>query len=145
MEELKAARGETEKTRQDMGAEDVKVGEVEGMRAGEGEGGGGDDGKEKRSRAMEKRKRELEERRRKVDEKRRKIGKGPAEMSAAEQSSASTPAIIPPILSTSNASVDPFTALEASARQLPSLPKERTNADDFLAALEREMLAGKQS
>jgi hypothetical protein len=60
MEELKAAREETEKTRQELGAEDIKPGE-EGMTA---------DGV--KSRAMEKRKRELEERRKLIEAKRKK-------------------------------------------------------------------------
>ena len=55
MEELKMAREETEKTRQETGAVDVRPGEVEGMK--DVSGNGGTVGV--KSRAMEKRKREL--------------------------------------------------------------------------------------
>lgn len=71
MEELKASREETTRIRQKLGAEDVKLGEVEGMRHGEGQGGTG--GGTVIGRGAEKRKRELEERRRLLDAKRKKI------------------------------------------------------------------------
>ncbi len=54
MEELRQARHETEMTRQELGAVDLKAGEVEGMQEAPNA---------LRSRAIEKRKRELEERR----------------------------------------------------------------------------------
>ncbi|KAF8896288.1 hypothetical protein BD779DRAFT_1433316 [Infundibulicybe gibba] len=67
MEELKSARHETEKTREEKGAVDIRPGEIEGMQ-------GGDTVSAARSRAMEKRKRDLEERRKLLDAKRRKMG-----------------------------------------------------------------------
>jgi DNA-binding transcriptional MerR regulator len=72
MEELKAARVETEEVRQETGALNVKPGEVEGMR----------DQSTLRSRAMEKRKREIEERRRILDAKRRKVNQREASSTA---------------------------------------------------------------
>jgi len=67
MEELKNAREETGKTRAELGAVDLRPGEVEGMNGGTG-----------KSAALEKRKRDLEERRRLVDAKRRKkVGSPP--------------------------------------------------------------------
>jgi hypothetical protein len=63
MAELKAARTETETIRQELGAVDLKPGEVEGMQADTG----------MKSRAMEKRKRDIEERRQLIEAKRRKL------------------------------------------------------------------------
>lgn len=69
MEELKKAREETEQTRQEVGAHDVRPGEMEGMVLSSGDG---NEHVPQKSRALEKRKRELEERRRLLEAKRRK-------------------------------------------------------------------------
>jgi len=134
MAELKAAREETEQTRQDLGAEDVRAGEVEGMRAGEG-------GRKVVSKAMEKRRRDLEERKRKIEEAKAKKKGGlgqPAEELASAKASP---------LPTVSASLDPFATLEARSQHPPrsQTSKQSTNADDFLANLEKEMLASSRS
>jgi hypothetical protein len=69
MEELKASREETTRIRQDIGAEDVRPGEVEGMREGDGSGTPAVG----KSRAMEKRKREIDERMQILEVKRRRL------------------------------------------------------------------------
>ncbi|KAJ7637716.1 hypothetical protein DFH06DRAFT_1002281 [Mycena polygramma] len=69
MDELKSARDETERTRKEAGAVDIRPGEVEGMQDSDSAATG-------KSRAMEKRKRELEERRKLLDAKRRKLTTG---------------------------------------------------------------------
>ena len=74
MQELNALREETAKTRQELGAEDIRPGDIEGMRDGEALGTTG----ATKSRAMEKRKRELEERRNMIEAKRKKIHDGAA-------------------------------------------------------------------
>ncbi|KAG2133647.1 uncharacterized protein EDB93DRAFT_859841 [Suillus bovinus] len=140
MEELRSARVETEKTRQDAGAVDLKPGEVEGMRDNIATAGAS------RSRAMEKRKRDIEERRKILDAKRRKV-KGdetPAEPDTPE-------AVTLEAQNTSGLSA----ALERQTNDTPyrhkgkgkqkgtndSIPK--TEADDFLAQLERDILGGR--
>ncbi|KAI0072538.1 hypothetical protein K474DRAFT_1678587 [Panus rudis PR-1116 ss-1] len=155
MEELRKAREETEKMRGELGAVNVKPGEVEGMgvNVGEEEKGGAFKG----SRAMEKRKREIEERRKMLEAKRRK--KNPEV--ATEKTTATTrdvassePSIGPPTpppssIPVSQAPADPFAALEAQAMTSKGKGKAKqpTNtsmpedvADAFLAALERDML-----
>nr|GAT60803.1 predicted protein [Mycena chlorophos] len=97
MEELKAAREETQKSRVESGAVDALPGQAEGMRDADSVSGS-------RSRAMEKRKREIEERRRLLDAKRRKVGDGGP--SSAPQPSASETAL-----------ADPFAALEGSSKK----------------------------
>jgi len=160
MEELKMAREETEWTRKDVGAVDLKPGEVEGMQEEEGIWSGAKAGK---SRAMEKRKRELEDRRRMVDAKRRKVKPVGAEEES--QSTASVPIFnaghqdfkapapmfetVPP---STAVSLDPFAALETQAISVDKKGKGKTKervandpqlaADDFLAQLEKEMLGG---
>ncbi|KAH9481434.1 Coiled-coil domain-containing protein 174 [Psilocybe cubensis] len=89
MEELKASREETTRIRQELGAEDVKFGEIEGMRHGEGQGGTA--GGPVVSRGAEKRKRELEERRKLLEAKRKKAKV--SDSSAATPSSSATPEI----------------------------------------------------
>jgi len=155
MDELKSAREETERTRKDVGAIDLRPGEVEGMgedKDGEGEGRGGPAvGK---SRALEKRKRELEERRRMIDAKRRKVkGHGVGEE---DQFATSTP-IFEAGEEKFEAAVQNFEAgpawtsapaLEALAHSVIKKGKGKQKvasdpqhaADDFLAQLEREML-----
>jgi hypothetical protein len=71
MEELKVSREETTRIRQEFGAEDVRPGEVEGMR--EGESSGTSAAGASKSRAMEKRKREIDERMQILEAKRRKL------------------------------------------------------------------------
>jgi hypothetical protein len=127
MEDLKSARQETEKTRQETGAMDVKAGEIEGMQEGASTGG--------KSRAAEKRKRELEERRRLVDAKRKKAKTG---------GDASLPSdAVEPRADVAHAVPDPFAALELqSSSKTPIIDND---ADAFLASLEREMLIEKRT
>jgi len=131
MEELRLAREETEKSRQDVGAVNVKPGDVEGMQA---EGS--------RSRALEKRKRELEERRKLLDAKRRKT-KGNDD--SKDQSN---------LLSTAEPgytiSIQPFHSVPdngviASDAQPPAVATMKDLADDFLARLEKDILDRKGS
>ncbi|THH31450.1 hypothetical protein EUX98_g2744 [Antrodiella citrinella] len=132
MEELKKAREETEKTRQGMDAVDLAPGEVEGMGVEVVATGS------KRSRAMEKRKRELEDRRKLLDAKRRK--KDPT---LEELKPPSLPALSPSTTPRTMPTPDPLASLEARAISGKVLTKsEPTPADDFLAALERDILKG---
>lgn len=119
MEELRQARNETEMTRQELGAVDLKAGEVEGMQEAPGV---------LRNRAIEKRKRELEERRKLVEAKRRKLLNGnnsPA--AAATQPPASAP------------SSEPIVAVPIKATAAPNPNAASSAADNFLAALERDL------
>ena len=135
MEELRAAREETKKTREDIGAMDVRPGEVEGMREANGPS---------TSRALEKRKREIEERRALLEAKRRKT-KGVPEEDAVKSLSLATP----PVTFVATAS-DPFATLEkkavASTSPTPETLETRpttggyTDADAFLAQLEQDIL-----
>lgn len=154
MEELKAARGETERTRQELGAVDVKPGEVEGMVLGTGTGAGEVEGAKNevagaKSRAMEKRKRELEERRKLVDAKRRKVTKGSSN-SQSSDAPASAPTLVQVDGSARAMPSDPFAALEGQAvsrrgkanqaePDRVSASSTITAADDFLASLEKDM------
>jgi hypothetical protein len=142
MEEFAAARKTTEQTRKERGAVDLRPGEVEGMLGEEEEGG--EIGK---SRAMEKRKRDIEERRKALDSKRRKV-KG----LAASEDAAGTPT--PPARSDARQSSSPFpavqgpfAALEAQASASRTTSKVQTGmsqADEFLAQLERDMAKGRR-
>lgn len=140
MEELKASRVETEQTRKETGAVEVRPGEIEGMRV--------DDDKEEdgadvllKSRAIEKRKREIEERRKLVEAKRRKMGTNVPSLVDATR----------PETAPSDEGSDPFAKLEqGSATNAPRkivLSKkddaEQSEADKFLADLERDMLGSK--
>lgn len=127
MEELKKARGDTEKARDETGAEDPATKDSAP------------------SRAMGKRKREIEERRKAIDAKRRKLAPSasssatPTALSAAASSSTPTPG--PSTMDKADAlaaalPADPFAMLENQSKQ----PKPITEADDFLANLEKEML-----
>ncbi|TFK40309.1 hypothetical protein BDQ12DRAFT_602657 [Crucibulum laeve] len=146
MEELKAARGETERTRHETGAVDLRPGEMEGMQPGEAAGSSS------KSRAMEKRKREVEERRKMLEAKRRKTtksneGTSVATSSAAVERSASPrPALQLP----SSPSDNPFVALEAQSMSPPKTDKGKAKAiasvnpaDAFLAQLENDFLNSK--
>ncbi|KDR76324.1 hypothetical protein GALMADRAFT_140036 [Galerina marginata CBS 339.88] len=155
MEELKASREETARTRTELGAEDVKFGEVEGMRAGEGTGASGPG--TLKSRAMEKRKREIEERRQLLEAKRRKLKQsnefatpdlhakaGPSSTSSqlSEKPNPYTAKIAVPVdpLSKSNNanfnpvtaenSSDPFAALEANATTSTETQRKSNVAPD---------------
>ena len=113
MEGLKNAREETGKTRAELGAVDLRPGEVEGMNVGSG-----------KSAALEKRKRDLEERRKLVDAKRRKkIGSPPAgearEIETATQ------------------------AADRPSQAEPAKAAACDPADDFLAKLERDLMTGR--
>ena len=158
MEELKKAREETEKTRQEVGAADLRPGEVEGLVA-EGSATGVSSQK---SRALEKRKREIEERRKLLEAKRRR--KNP--ISATLEPSDETPVFSmppdlpgdtpehPPEYRSTNASAgspDPFAALEAQTMVVQTKGKVKNTAqpqsaaDDFLASLERDIMAGRKT
>jgi hypothetical protein len=137
MEELKSTRLETEKTRQEMGAVDIKPGEVEGMRD-EGAPAG------VKSRAAEKRKRDIEERRRIVDAKRKKQKGG--EGGPSTSGKIRNPE---PIDSGAPVASDPFAALEKSNNKIRGDVSKKTSAardaDMFLAQLEQEILGGKRT
>ena len=130
MEELKTAREETGKTRAELGAVDLRPGEVEAMLA-DGAGGSGGGGMSK-SAALEKRKRDLEERRKLVDAKRRKkIGDPPV---------VEPPSNPPPSMTGSQAMVHAVEqpSKPESVKAVPPNP-----ADDFLAQLERDIMSDK--
>ena len=137
MEELKTVREETKKTREDLGAMDVRPGEVEGMR---------EESAQPASRALEKRKREIEERRALLEAKRKKtkvIPEGDKDGVTGQSSSSVTPPV-------TFVASDPFVALEKKAvvptSHIPETPETRTtknghsDADAFLAQLEQEIL-----
>lgn len=140
MEELRKARDETGATRAEMGAVDLLPGEREGAgMSGLGEAA------IKKSRAMEKRKRELEERRKMLDAKRRK--KNPAETSDETEEPVSSAVPLP--LNPRQAAAptdDPFVILETQLTSAKGKGKTKTGptaaADDFLAALERDIMSG---
>ncbi|KAG1870594.1 hypothetical protein DFJ58DRAFT_837343 [Suillus subalutaceus] len=144
MEELRSARMETEKTRQDTGAVDLKPGEVEGMRD-DSTGAG-----VSRSRAMEKRKRDIEERRKILDAKRRKV-KGDETPAGRGFEPDTSQTVTLEVQDTS----EPFAALERQVTDASDRPNRKgkqkgtndsepkTEADDFLAQLEREILGGR--
>lgn len=167
MEELKQSREETAKTRQELGAEDVRPGEVEGMKDESGRTG--------KSKAMEKRKRELEERRQMLEAKRRKIKPPSGDVTATSVPSTSIqeaeshtltgsttakPTATDPfgtleaqsktMPSPLQTTIDPFAVLEGAA-QSPEKSKGRvemanpaaTETDSFLAELEQEFLGSK--
>ncbi|KAF9236729.1 hypothetical protein BU15DRAFT_49660 [Melanogaster broomeanus] len=132
MEELRVSREETKKTREDLGALDVRPGDVEGMREEEGRSSG--------SRALEKRKREIENRRALLEAKRRKVK---AEGDTATPSSLSSNAPTASLVSS-----DPFAMIEQASASTSHTPKtsdmhptkaEHVDADSFLAQLEQEM------
>ena len=128
MEELKNVREETGKTRAELGAVDLRPGEVEGMQAGSGNGGGGTS----RNAALEKRKRDLEERRKLVDAKRRKKIEGPPVGEPLSNSSQ-----LP-----MKESRDTVQSVEQSSKLQSAKPVESNPADDFLAQLERDIMSG---
>ena len=121
MEELQQTRIETEKTRQELGAVDLKAGEVEGMQ---------DAPNALRSRAIEKRKRELEERRKLVEAKRRKLQTGNQPPAAATQ---------PPAPSS-----EPLTVATPNKPAAPNPGATSSAADNFLAALELDLAMNKR-
>ncbi|OAX41188.1 hypothetical protein K503DRAFT_686013 [Rhizopogon vinicolor AM-OR11-026] len=146
MEELRSARMETEKTRQEVGAVDLKPGEVEGLREDSTTAGAS------RSRAMEKRKREVEERRKLVDAKRRKVkGQEAPTSRTSEPNTAEAATFKAQELDAS----DPFAKLErhttVSSDQSKTKGKQKgdndsirnTEADAFLAQLEQEIFRGR--
>ncbi|KAF7327621.1 hypothetical protein MKEN_00341400 [Mycena kentingensis (nom. inval.)] len=120
MEELRAAREETLKTRAEAGAVDVVPGSVEGMQ---------DAGPSVHSRAMDKRKREIEERRKLLAAKRRKV--------ANDEAPSVSPALPPPPPPV-HAS-DPFAALEMGSNKGKGKAPS-TEADNFLGELEQDLL-----
>ncbi|CDO72466.1 hypothetical protein BN946_scf184980.g7 [Trametes cinnabarina] len=138
MEELRKAREETERTRAETRAEDLRPGEIEGLNVGAEDTAG-----PFKSRAMEKRKREIEERRKLLEAKRRKIAspKEPKE-DTTPRLTGSEPAKTPP------ASSDSFAILEAQSKEPKSQAKAvdptLDPADAFLAQLEHDIIAGKR-
>ena len=142
MEELKISREETTKMRQELGAEDIEPGKVEGMRDGEAPG----TAVTVKSRAMEKRKRELEERRKIIEAKRKK----PKLNDAAPRVNADDSSELPsssthPDATELTVSSDPFAALELQTLSSSVKGKKRdalvvSEADTFLADLEQEFL-----
>lgn len=166
MEELKQSREETAKTRQELGAEDVKPGEVEGMRD--------ESGKTGRSKAMEKRKRELEERRQMLEAKRRKTKSAGGDAAsdahppanthggATEHTGSTTTQLAAPdpfsalgahskaALPPTPKPVDPFAVLEGAAQdtrkdkgKAKMATPAATETDSFLAQLEQEFLGSR--
>jgi hypothetical protein len=160
MEELRAAREETDKMRKEVGAVEVRPGEVEGLQdSGEG-------GQSVKGRAMDKRKRQIAERRRAVEAKRRKLkplkeGEGvptPSQTNE-EHSIASASALGSSKAADVEAAVDQFAALESKSTMKEPLTDPfavlemhasqhvrkdvHSQADDFLAQLEREMTRGR--
>jgi hypothetical protein len=132
MEELKNSREETVRVRQDTGAIDALPGEVEGLRKVDDEFGA----ESTKSRAMEKRKREIEERKKMLDAKRRKV-KGE---DTANRSSSSEGVVPQADVNSTPAPIDPFAALEGQLAERKTAPSIKpTQADEFLAQLEREM------
>ncbi len=115
MEELRQAREETERSRQELGAVDLKAGEAEGMQA---------DASTLPSRATEKRKRELEERRKAVEAKHRKLQNGGNPSAAPTRSPAPT-----------SESAGAVPNKKAASNRDPA----SSAADSFLAALERDL------
>ena len=147
MEELRKAREETEQARKEAGAEDVKPGEVEGMR-------GGGSTLSVASRAMEKRKRDLEARRQLLEAKRRKLQSG---QPVATETTKSDVPVGPSVDVTAptappSAPLDPFAALEVQSTTTRSKseqqkPKNKvpklSEADTFLQELEQDFMGSK--
>ena len=128
MDELKRARDETEKTREEMGAVDVAPGEVEGMVApDEAEGMGP---AQKRSRALEKRKREIEERRKLLDAKRRKKDSGASGASGASSSVATPQEVTPRAASSPSPGPPPPPAPTTSDAK----PRDRSPTPEYTVA-----------
>jgi hypothetical protein len=152
MEELAAARKETEKKREKVGAVDVRPGEGEGMGmvdvrdedkedGGSGSGNGVAVGTGTKSRAMEKRKRDLEERRKALDAKRRKV-KGLPAVEDGPSPSVAFASVHAPTSATEVTSATPSDALaslEAKIQSSSGGGPGLSAADDFLAQLERDM------
>ncbi|KAG5647407.1 hypothetical protein DXG03_000478 [Asterophora parasitica] len=138
MEELKAARDETGKVREELGAVDVRPGEVEGMR---------DVTKVARSRAMEKRKLDLEERRKLVDAKRRKVAGGSGKGASTSTASNDAPQVATPVAHVTVPPEDPLAALETSTMSARNKGKGKapaaSDADAFLAQLEHDFIRSK--
>ena len=120
MEGFRQAREETERTRQELGAVDLKAGEAEGMQA---------DASTLRSRAIEKRKRDVEERRKAVEAKRRKLQNGGDTSSAAPTRTPAPPSEPAGAVPNTKAALNPDPASSA--------------ADNFLAALELDLAMNK--
>src|SRR6266403_12223 len=123
MEELRQARQETEVTRQEIGAVDLKAGELEGMQEAPNAF---------RSRAIEKRKRELEERRKLVEAKRRKLLNGNKTLAAVATTQQ-------PPASDSDPSSEPIVAVPTKTMVAPKPDAASSAADNFLAALEHDL------
>ncbi|KAK0205642.1 hypothetical protein IW262DRAFT_1422092 [Armillaria fumosa] len=142
MEELRAAREETQTTRQGQGAVDVSV---EGMVASGSSVGGGI------GKGVEKRKREIEERRRKIEAKRRKLKGEPV---VADDPTIATTAKTAVFMAGApepepDTAPDPFAAFEsqqvAEKNRNKGKGKGRSDeADAFLASLETDILNRKK-
>ena len=157
MQELSALREETAKTRQELGAEDIKPGDIEGMRDGEAAGTTG----ATKSRAMEKRKRELEERRNMIEAKRKKLNlklhdgatskvDGNVASDSLSTHSGAQPMEVKSDVAQPTISSDPFAALESQALLSSIKGKKKavsttatTEVNTFLGDLEREFLGSR--
>lgn len=156
MEELREARKETVKVREEMGAEDVGLGEegmVRSVHGGEGKDGLVGGAGSVRSRAMEKRKRELEERRKLVEAKRRKVNAGGKESDKGGDETQTLVAQDDEITTGPDSRVpsDPFAVLEAEtsrgkgkgkAKEHTAVATPMDAADAFLAQIEQDVLKG---
>ncbi|KAL5526112.1 hypothetical protein ACEPAG_7450 [Sanghuangporus baumii] len=140
MDELRKAREETERARRDTGALDVKPGESEGLATVVGDGE--EKGKETaHSRAMEKRKREIEERRKLVEAKRRKLKGGDKESGAPASAKNATERIDPFASAEADAIVKSRKSKSRRDQKAPASTPSTNSADDFLAALEHDLIA----
>ncbi|KAJ3999469.1 hypothetical protein F5050DRAFT_1737916 [Lentinula boryana] len=137
LDDLKATHLETNATRKEMGAVDVRPGEIEGMQAPEVGSS---------AKGSEKRKREIEERRKILEAKRKKAKTTPEESQPGSDSTSTTSI-------TANAKqlpiADPFASLESATFSMPSPNNGKSkaissDADEFLAQLGNEMLDKKR-
>ncbi|KAJ4477157.1 hypothetical protein J3R30DRAFT_3703406 [Lentinula aciculospora] len=138
LDELKSRHLETSATRKEMGASDIRPGEIEGMQASEVGSS---------TKGSEKRKREIEERRRTLDAKRKKA-KIIIEGSQSDPNLATSSVVATNLRQTlvSSQPIDPFAALESASSSTGFSNKgkgkahSQSDADKFLAQLGNEML-----
>lgn len=130
MEELRQAREETETKRQELGAVDLRPGEVEGLQTEQAETVVVTTAK---SRAMEKRKLELEERRKLIEAKRRKLD--PTLVTQPKSSTVATPTVTTSKQTSHIATKEPTTSTKGKGKGKPV-----DDADLFLASLEQDIL-----
>lgn len=148
MEELRSARVETEKTRRETGATDVRPGEGSGIVDGVG-ADGEVMGSASNSRAMEKRKKELEERRSLIEAKRKKMKEAKSKVVGEEPPTTTTKL---DTKANEEGQLDPFSMVEKTQRKDDTKPEKGKSrwdekrtpkdiaADAFLAQLENELV-----